>query len=261
MKLLWKIVSRIILLILFVYGAIVVLGGGLGTELQPNVLPESVNFAHRGCCESVPRNSMTAFDKASNQNLAIETDLRQTKDGILVLFHDDTTNLKLGLPGSIADYNFDKLSNYPFVYNDSTTQEFIISFTQLLNSHPKTPLYLDIKTPSKTLADHLTLQLSEDRNNVLVADANILFLCYLKLKDKNIRTVWEGFDSGKEWTYHFIPKSFKPDYVASFRKNVSSSHIEWLREHGLLERKIVYGNTPLDSTLASQIPYHIVECE
>ncbi|MGB0851458.1 MAG: glycerophosphodiester phosphodiesterase [Bacteroidia bacterium] len=246
---------------LFVYGVIVILGGGLGTDLQTNTLPTKINFAHRGCCNNVPRNCMTAFDKAIRSGNGIETDLRLTKDDILVLYHDDTTDVKLGILGSIADYDYSELLNSPFIYNDSITSERIVSLSQLLKTHQNTPLYIDVKTPTKELGDILSSEIRDHTKNVLVADANILFLSYLKFKNKHIRTVWEGFDSGKEWTYYFVPRLFKPDYLASFRKNVTTTHIEWLVKHDLLGRKIVYGETPLDSTLDSQIPYHIVECD
>ena len=47
--------------------------------------------AHRGFHGGgVPENSYAAFEKAIALHYAIETDVRETADGQLVLFHDDT---------------------------------------------------------------------------------------------------------------------------------------------------------------------------
>jgi hypothetical protein len=78
-------------------------------------------------------------------------------------------------------------------------------------------------------------------HKILIADSNLVFLSYLKFKNPHIQTVLEGFKSGKEWIYYVIPKDFKPDYYASFIKDVDNDHLKFLKNNNLLERKIVYG--------------------
>lgn len=52
-----------------------------------------VNFAHRGSSKICPENTMAAFRKALEQGATgIETDVQLTKDGHLVLIHDETLN-------------------------------------------------------------------------------------------------------------------------------------------------------------------------
>ena len=51
------------------------------------------NYAHRGlwnAAEGVPENSLPAFARAAEQGYAIELDIQITKDGRIVVFHDDT---------------------------------------------------------------------------------------------------------------------------------------------------------------------------
>ena len=43
----------------------------------------------------------------------IETDVHRTKDGILVLFHDDTLERVCGVPGSVRDYTYEELCSFP----------------------------------------------------------------------------------------------------------------------------------------------------
>lgn len=234
-------------------------GGGLGKADYIYKLSARLDFAHRGCCMELPRNCMAAFDRAASQNMAIETDVRMTKDGRLVLFHDDTTSIKLDLPGSISLYTYSELEKTSFIQYGKTTPHRIVALDSLVQKHPNTPIYLDIKTPSMKLADTLVRTLDKLQNsNYLIADANILFLAYLKWKNPGIVTVWEGFDAGKEWTYSVIPKKFKPNYLASFTQNVTENHLRWLKENKLLQAKIVYGDTREGLEV---IPYHIVECK
>jgi len=49
--------------------------------------------AHRGWCETYPENTMLAFKKAIEVGVdQIETDLRMSSDGEIVLIHDDTVD-------------------------------------------------------------------------------------------------------------------------------------------------------------------------
>ena len=43
----------------------------------------------------------------------IETDVRKTKDGVLVLFHDDTLDRVTGVEGKISNFTYDELKSFP----------------------------------------------------------------------------------------------------------------------------------------------------
>lgn len=61
-------------------------------------------IAHRGCLSIAPENSLPAFEEAAIRGFwAIETDVRITRDGILVCCHDDTLLRMFGLPDFIRD--------------------------------------------------------------------------------------------------------------------------------------------------------------
>lgn len=51
-------------------------------------------IGHRGASSELPENTLPAFARALGYGVAgIETDLRLTKDGVIVLFHDEVTGL------------------------------------------------------------------------------------------------------------------------------------------------------------------------
>jgi glycerophosphoryl diester phosphodiesterase len=86
----------------------------LEATLKKNVEEESrtefVTFAHRGASEYCPENTMMSFYMGMQMGAnGIETDVQRTKDGVLVLFHDDTIKRVTGEEGSIRDYTYEEL--------------------------------------------------------------------------------------------------------------------------------------------------------
>ena len=64
------------------------------------------NFAHRGLHsrdKSVPENSLKAFELASAAGYGMELDVQLTRDGQVVVFHDDTLKRVCGVEGTVWD--------------------------------------------------------------------------------------------------------------------------------------------------------------
>ena len=67
-------------------------------------------FAHRGLWDAeAPENSLAAFEKAVNAGYGIEFDIHKTRDGQVVVFHDDTLVRMCGVEGKIEDKTLDEL--------------------------------------------------------------------------------------------------------------------------------------------------------
>ena len=85
-----------------------------------------VNYAHRGASEYTPENTLLAFYTGVYMGAnGIETDVQMTKDGILVLFHDDTILRLTGAPGSIRDYTLEQLRQFTFE-NKGLTDKIVV---------------------------------------------------------------------------------------------------------------------------------------
>lgn len=70
-----------------------------------------INYAHRGASGYFPENTMLAFEKAVEMNCTgIETDVQMTKDGVLVLIHDEYVNRTTNGTGLVKDFTFSELS-------------------------------------------------------------------------------------------------------------------------------------------------------
>lgn len=67
----------------------------------------SLNYAHRGASGYYPENTMLAFQKAVEMGCeGIETDVQLTKDGVLVICHDELLDRTTNGKGLIAETNY-----------------------------------------------------------------------------------------------------------------------------------------------------------
>ncbi len=70
-----------------------------------------VNYAHRGASAYMPENTMTSFRAGIEMGAnGIETDVRRTADGVLVLFHDSSLERLTGVSGSVEEMTYAQLS-------------------------------------------------------------------------------------------------------------------------------------------------------
>lgn len=91
-----------------------------------------IKLAHRGYSAKYPENTMIAFQKAYEEGFdGVETDVQMTKDGQLVLIHDEKINRTSTGIGYVKDYTFQELRqlnfNYKFdgFYEIPTLQELL----------------------------------------------------------------------------------------------------------------------------------------
>ena len=109
-----------------------------------------VKFAHRGLHQDgVAENSMSAFLAAVEAGYGIELDVRLSKDGKLVVFHDDTLNRVVGRDGKVKDFDADELCTMRL----SGTEDTIPLFSEVLKAvGGRVPLLVEIKEDPGTSA-------------------------------------------------------------------------------------------------------------
>lgn len=75
------------------------------------------NYAHRGFSGSYPENTMLAFEKALEVGCeGIEFDVHLTRDGQLVIIHDETIDRTSDQTGWVKDMTYDELCAVDFSY-------------------------------------------------------------------------------------------------------------------------------------------------
>jgi glycerophosphoryl diester phosphodiesterase len=100
-------------------------------------------IAHRGFHGSdAPENSMLAFERAMDHGYAIELDVHLTKDGVPVVFHDETLTRLTDANGKVSDYILKSLKSLRL----QGTDQDIPTLQEVLNRvGGRTPLVIELK--------------------------------------------------------------------------------------------------------------------
>ena len=82
-------------------------------SLDAEYLDKVTITAHRGDCSNAPENTMAAFEMAiENGADVIELDVRETKDGEIVVMHDESLMRTCGVKKKVGKLTYEKLSQY-----------------------------------------------------------------------------------------------------------------------------------------------------
>lgn len=115
----------------------------------PKTKHKLVVIAHRGSHLKFPENTLTAYEDAIKEGADyVEIDLRTTKDGHLVIMHDESTTRMTDKKGLIKDLNYSEIRDLKIKSNDKedTTTYRIPDFKSVLDlCKGKINIYLDFK--------------------------------------------------------------------------------------------------------------------
>lgn len=125
--------------IVFVFLAVLVYGTQAQSHLD-SILYDFHNqpgrilvAAHRAPHVVHPENSIPAMKEAIVMGVdIIESDVRETKDGVLVMIHDKTVDRTTNGKGQVSEMTFAELQKLNLVHNGQVTQEKIPTFKEVL---------------------------------------------------------------------------------------------------------------------------------
>lgn len=91
-------------------------------------------WAHRGCSQRYPENTLLAFEKAAAvQNLTgIELDIQLTKDGEMVVIHDERVDRTTEGIGYVRDYTLSEIRRL-HIYAGKSKSQKIPTITEVLD--------------------------------------------------------------------------------------------------------------------------------
>lgn len=106
-------------------------------------------WAHRGCSQNYPENTLLAFQKAAELDglTGIELDIQLTRDGYMVVFHDEKVDRTTDGKGWLRDYTLAELKQLKIdagdgKYESIPTMEEVLD---LLDNRLKEGLFLNIE--------------------------------------------------------------------------------------------------------------------
>jgi len=113
-----------------------------------------LTIAHRGASAYAPENTRAAFDLAIKMGSSmIETDVQRTRDGELVLIHDDLVDRTSDGSGPVADHTLDELSQLDVGswFDAGSGPQRIMTLAGFWAEYlPRIPVCLEIKDPLAT---------------------------------------------------------------------------------------------------------------
>ena len=154
-------------------------------------------YAHRGLHnEERAENSMSAFLAAAEAGYGIELDVHLSKDGKLVVFHDNTLDRVCGVKGRVVDFTAKELSRLSL----NGTGEGIPLFSDVLAAiDGRVPLLIEIKeeTVNTDVAVAVCNMLKSYKGEYIVESFNPFSLRTVK---KRLPNVSRGILSTKYFT-------------------------------------------------------------
>lgn len=187
-------------------------------------------YAHRGLHDNstnAPENSMRAFGRAVEAGFGIELDVQLSKDGVPVVFHDNTLKRICGVEGRVCERAFGELQELSLCGTDQRIPRFA-DVLELVNG--KVPMIVEIKIETGDMsvcaaADKL---LSEYKGMYCIESFNPLAVLWYRRNRKGVvrgqladAFYREGERSG--FLYFLLQNLLlnwlaKPDFVAYNKK-------------------------------------------
>ena len=138
-------------------------------------------FGHKGSASDRPENTLSSFDKALKDDAdVLETDLRLTKDGEIVLMHDAFLERVTNGTGNVRDYTLAQLKEldaaYQFSQDDGKTFPLrgqghtIPTLEEAFQRYPGIKMNIDMKSRNPALAQKVAdLLVKYDRADITIA--------------------------------------------------------------------------------------------
>lgn len=204
-------------------------------------------IGHRGACSYMPENTYPSFDKTIELGSnGIETDVKVTRDGVLVLFHDNTMT-RFHLPGEISDHTYAELMDMDFGgwFSPKFKGEHIVRFRDFLARYGGR-VHLSIEIKGRGFEDRLMAEVEE--SGIATSDYMItsFYLDSLqKVKARN-REVLIGIllDECSENNIQLcLDNGF--ECICPFAEVIDKAGVESAHAKGLFVRAWGVGNTDL----------------
>lgn len=194
-----------------------------------------INYAHRGASEYAPENTLSSFYYGLLQGAnGIETDVRKTKDGVLVLFHDDTLDRVTDACGNVSDYTWEELQKVK-VYGNSTTGFYdkIITYREFLENFSRYNISFAIELKGEGVEEE-TLELSKEfgiMDRTTFTSFQFDYIKKVKELDKKARVGWLVFKPSDKDVEKL--KSIGGEEIAPEAASVTEENITEWRKQGL----------------------------
>lgn len=204
---------------------------------------KSLNIAHRGFSGKYPENTMRAFIEAVEVGCdGIETDLHITKDGEIVICHDETIDRTTNGTGYIAEYNYKDLRKFDagIKYSEDFAEEKIPTLNEFFEYIKDKNLYINLELKNniiqyEKMEEKVIEKIYEYKiqNNVILSSFNHYSMIKVKEIDNRIKTgllYVSNLYNVHEYVENLKADALHPFYPAVFDENI----VKEIHDKGIL---------------------------
>ena len=147
-----------------------------------------LNFAHRGLHSrdrSIPENSLPAFERAAREGYGMELDVQLSKDGEVVVFHDDTLDRVCGVHARVDEKTWAELQELRLC----GTEYGIPLFSEVLKTvRGRGPLIVELKSGrrNRELCEKTYALLQDYRGEACVESFNPFIMMWFRFHAKDL---------------------------------------------------------------------------
>lgn len=199
------------------------------------------NFAHRGFCSKYPENTLLGFEKALEEGVdGIENDVQLTRDGEIVILHDERLDRTTNGKGWLKDYTLAEVKELTAneKFGDRFPAQRIPTLREYLELVKNEPIITNIEMKTgvfeylpmeQKLVELLREYQITDR--VIISSFNHFTILRMKTLAPEIKYGFLAYDwriDAGEYTQRYGIPCYHPDY-----HNLTWPVIEDLKAHGI----------------------------
>lgn len=171
-----RVVALILVILLGAYAVLAVLPArdsfrGKNPLMKEGDMPMII--AHRGGRNEFPQNTLEAFYNAYSidENIVMETDVNLTKDGVLILLHNELLDATTNVTGLASDWNYSDLiaQRVDFGYDNPTEDTVLAGEREYFTVNGERRLPTDVKYPEGVVARDEEIYLATTLEELIVA--------------------------------------------------------------------------------------------
>lgn len=205
-------------------------------------------IGHRGACAYAPENTVHSFDKALEIGVdGLETDIQETKDGVLVLFHDNILDRKSNLKGAVKDYTLDELmqADFGWWFSGEFAGEHIVRLDEFLLRYGK-KVHLSLEIKSRGIEEKLLEEITRaglDIEDYMVTSFDLNSLLQIRKLDHAISVGYLISDCSRKSVNACLEHGF--NCICPHSETVSRENVKYAHSKELFVRAWGVGNTDL----------------
>ena len=205
---------------------------------------KDIKIAHRGLHsikKRIPENTIAAFEKAIEQNIAIELDIHILKDNTLVVFHDNDLKRSSNVDKKLKYMTFNEVKNIS-LFNTGYKTPTLIDTLDFIDG--RVPVIIEVKTdvPAKRICPYLLDILKQYKGKVAIKSFDPLVCFWFK---KHAPQCIRGLlvsDFKKEKKHKLLKQALisslifmplcKPDFLSTSISMLKSKKMKRLHSNG-----------------------------